>query len=501
MSVILLATGGAMVAGSLLTLSQMHDETAYKAVERTQADLLAEAGVSYLYDAVRNQMQKNGTYPGNISSVPLVAQTSNGPRQVGKFSGKVVKTTVVNTNVYGADGALIGTKTYYTFLLQGVGTTASGTQSTVRVNFEAEATAPVSGADGNQPTLTFEPGALQAAGEIRFVTDYGFKTTQNGSQPDASIVANGGVRWLPETQEKQTFTQPNLIEVNGRIMVPGDGLYQDVFDQTVGPSGLGNPNDLRNYMTIPNGGGTLAPGEVSKLSEPRTFMADDMGVNVLAAFRRFTQREAGQQASVPGGETKTVNWTAPLYISSAVTLQAGEKIVLKPKSATTPALNVVFIDGDLYNAGVIENEGVTLVVAGRYQEVLTGSYYIKPAFTPAQTKTRLQQSALVVGEKAADAAQLNPQPPAMCGLILALRGGVNLGASSQALRGAVVANGDSGLGQVSVTSKVAQKFTVTYEPDALAARLLPPGSDLNGTGVYTFTPSPMVDWSKSKNYR
>ena len=204
-----------------LKLSDMSSAMGFRAAQKIQATALAEAGVQTLYDDIRTALATGGTPPTTHGmtnmSVTLNGKTTN----EGSFSASVISSNTVNGETE--------------IILEGVGTAPNGVISRVRSSLLLSA----------QERMA----AILSNTTIAIATNGGLRISETvPGRNQASILANDGLSWSPPLGSKTAVTNPNIIDIQGQIMVAANP--DPAYNTTVGPSGMGNSNGTKNYRTV-----------------------------------------------------------------------------------------------------------------------------------------------------------------------------------------------------------------------------------------------------------
>mgnify|MGYP001203989968 CR=1 FL=1 len=428
-----------LVAVSAVGVTTTADSMAFRGVQKSQADRLAESGINTLYDKICREINENKTPGEELPPDALDTIFSGTSRNHGQYEAKVIKIdtdTVSPAPNHGEDSH----QYTYTITLQGTGRAPNGVESVSRATFRIRKTTKWDTNSSAETTLVDFPGAINSNTLVEIRTDQGLRTYDASSQDKmAHIVANDGVSWVP-SGNKSGYTNSNVLDVQGYIMVP-DQPTTTPYDFTVGVSGLGNPNGSKNYRTAPppvNGNLPYAvtENEVTRIGQ-RTHFPDwaqvdcTMKPNWLNATannpsaRKYTALRSGSLSADSRTGRKTIR--TPAFISGDFMVEQGDTVQLMPGSTSDPSKNVLYVDGNVNNFGNLENLGVTIVVAQKYSDSPDSSYKLTAQNSPWDDDVEIyQNSELVALSETKDAIKISSDSSGRYGRVYAALGGITI---------------------------------------------------------------------------
>ena len=302
----------ATITFSLYALSSTSSRLAYRSWQKTQANALAEAGLSELYAQISNVYTGQ---PIDVAPIPTTTVTGSiGPAsQVdGTYSAKVIS----SSSTYNAG------VTVFTYKLQGTGVSPNGkAQSIEQATFTMSTKSPLGFFLGD--------GAIKSAGSVT-LSGGGFTKDTSGKQ-GASIFANGSI----------SDSGGGGITIDGIASAYG------------GVSGVAGHADSIVAMASP-------------MSFPDSTTTGQWRSMWLAQAQQAT-------ASYPSGHnisgnlslTKSTTFTAPGYISGNLSLSGGSTLTIAADPAASKPV-VLFVHGSVTVSGnsSLINQGVIIVSDG-----------------------------------------------------------------------------------------------------------------------------------------
>jgi len=514
---ILAITGGMVLMGmGLSSLTVVSDSHMSRTGSKAQATDLAESGIHILYDSIQTKMRENNTYPTTLPETELAYTTRTATsRRAGWYAANVVSATVTDERVASGDGNEAIRKTY-TFVIEGIGRAHNGVESVVRAKYQAvvdEASdnylVTVDGpqSEGNGIPFSVCPGAIMSNAAIRMTTNQGIRTYSPSN--DAHIVANKGIEWNPASGSKSSFSNPNVIDIQGQYQVPGSAEYAHIYDFTVGPSGLGN-GSLKNYRSpyyaATSDNPELTANTVARRQYPRPYPSQTMFDGWQVEWTDHAQKGTNyasslNSSSMPPDSVGNKIIKAPTYITGDLLVTGGEEIKLMPTS-DKPWENIVYVKGDVKNLGQLTNLGVTLVFEGKYSDHSSSEYRtdtVGSLYTSANDVTA--HANFISLNPAADAISFKTNSSSKTGLIYAARGGIQVTGSPE-FTGKIVAAGDQ---DIQIAPEGGESFVVHYDPHCGGNRHVLGSAETSwkvtlpvGTVVKQYDAGRMTDWLQVK---
>ncbi|MBS1704892.1 MAG: hypothetical protein JST40_03390 [Armatimonadetes bacterium] len=463
-----------MIGAGMVQMTRVLHQHAKRSADKDQATLLAESGCTELYQQIRNQMRIDGNYVFDIPSTNAVAHVEGRDVTLGSYTARVldVETTTV-------DQGTSSRQYTYTFSVEGRGTTATGISSIVTAKFNGTMSralveeSSTSGGSSDPKAFGFPVGAIVANQKLDIETDMGFRTTAaNGL--DAHVVANKGITWNPHSGSKTGVTQPNVLDIQGQWLVPNGVPYTN----TVGETGMGNPNGGKNYRnpaapamgSFPGGDPNSVlwmPGEVG--------FADESTVDSWAADWKTYSKGASSHTYSGGLKatdiptdpiTSRLVIRAPAYIDGDLLVNGGLEVNLMPFN-TDPKKNVIYVKGNIENKGLLQNLGCTVVFEGEYSDQNGSEYRLSNLNSPFNTTDKVsQRSALISLAKSKEAFHFTTDSSSRTGLIYAAKGGIDVTGSNAEFTGMLLAGGGPGYGDINIHPEGGNSFVVHYDPAA-----------------------------------
>ncbi len=420
-----------VVTVTAIGLNSVRDNMVQRGVQKTQATALAETGVQVMYDRIVRGLATNTNPPTSISRTNLSSSFDGRTKRLGQYWARVVDARVDRETP--APGFGEGSWLYkYSFRIKGFGEAPNGVRSVTVATFTGERV--LTEDVGDQVSIQWDeyPGAIQTGNVVTFITNGSVATRDpSGEDKEAHVVGNRGIVWMPKGSSKIGFTQPDLIDVQGHLLVASEPT-SDYVNLSRGVSGLGNPNGLKNYQSWgPNfkrpANYTAVPNEVTPMGQPMRF-ADRNEVTAWIANWRTTAQTGPNLtiSSVPTGSRMVLE--APVHISAnTFTVNSGSVLVLKPGS-DDPTQNVVYISGSVRNLGAIVNCGVQLVIRQDYEDAPTASYELSANEPETQVYSSLREvyanASLIANGTFADTIRITSNESSRYGLVYAPQGGI-----------------------------------------------------------------------------
>lgn len=420
-----------VVTVTAIGLNSVRDNMVQRGVQKTQATALAETGVQVLYDRVVRNLATNTNPPTALSRTQMSSSFDGQTKRLGHYWAEIVDARVERESPAPGFGA--GSWLYrYTFRVKGFGEAPNGVRSETVASFTGERV--LSEDVGDQISVQWDeyPGAIQTGNVVSFITDGSIATRDpSGEDKEAHVVGNKGIVWAPRSTAKTGFTQPDLIDVQGHLLVASEPTSAYV-NLSRGVSGLGNPNGMKNYQSWgPNfrrpASYIPVPNEVTAMGQPMRF-SDHTEVASWINNWQNTALAGSTIASqgVPTG-SRIVLETPVLISRRTFTVSPGSVLVLKPGS-DDPTQNVVFFSGDVNNLGTIINCGTQMIVSGHYQDSPNATYELSASVPEAEVFTSLREvyanSSLVSNSDLNDAIVISSNQDSRYGLVYATQGGI-----------------------------------------------------------------------------
>jgi len=427
-----------MVTIAAVGVTTTNDAMAQRAVEKTQATALAETGVEMLYDQICRDYAELKTPGSSKAKTTIISNFAGRDRTQGSYEARV--TDVQTTRVSPAPSQPTGSVQYtHVYELEGTGTAFNGTTSITKAKFTIRRVLNGDDTGGSDAIFVDFPGAINSNTTIEFVTNQGVRTQDPaGTDKSAHIVANDGIMWKPATGIKDTYVNPNIIDIQGHIMVANQPSTYPI-DMTKGISGLGNPNGRKNYRSAgahstPSPDFTVAADEVTGMGQEKHYP----DLNELVAMRNALLKSATE---APGVTTYTnLNSsavpfhsslgrkivTAPAIINGDINVASGDHLHFRPSSSKVDD-NVIYVYGDIKNMGEIANLGVKIVVLGQYTDSASTTYNLSTQNSPyTKLEDVYKQAALVSFNQRKDAIKITSNSSARYGTVFAAAGGIEI---------------------------------------------------------------------------
>lgn len=380
-----------MVTVVSVGLSQTTDSMVYRGTQKVQADELAESGVQSLYDQICRKMKNGSILNQNLNGLSLNSTLDGVSRDLGTYSAEV--TDVTQTDVNDPAGQPAGSiQRTYRFQIKGIGTAPNGTESIVMASFTGQIVATADGFTDPMREWVIYPAAVQSNNDVFIRADDGIRTLDvNTVDKEAHIIANRGVKWQPAFGSKASITAPDVVTVEGHILVPDQPVNQFYMDSK-SAFGLGNTSpSIKNYKSA--GPWVNKPNPYPVVANEVTPMGFNMPFPSTAQLATWHQNWNNTVTTHPQAVTVTATdssristsatglktITAPARLAQGFTVNKSHTIHLIPRS-DDPADNIIKIDGPLLNEGNIVNHGVTLVCS-TYQDTSTSTYNLDKQYS------------------------------------------------------------------------------------------------------------------------
>ncbi len=472
--VLIFVLGFVTIGVSVLTLSSSYNRSAKKTVDKWQSDALAESAANILYDQIRVQMLADLTYPFLLNENSMENVKPDGTKDIiGRYSARLVQDREVQTDM--TEGGNRFRRYTYHFTIEGRGRVTGGVESIVQVKFRAQVDRwlvlrQVTTSTPPPDVFSFPAGAIVANSKVNIKTNQGLRTyAPNGL--DGFVIGNEGISWTPASGSKSSYTNPNIIDIQGYYLVPDGAAY--TF--TLSKDGLGNDNGSKNYRspaaapwgTFPgapansiiklNGSVSFAPSStVDVWTRDWQRAATAYGSNY---FNGDVDSESLVERSTDG--KKVVQ--CPATINGDLRVRDGQVIEFFPASKD-PRKNIVYIKGDVENKGQLINHGCTVVFEGKYTDDTDAEYKLLP--DPMTFRTRedvMQKSCLLSTKQDATAFEFKTNSSAIVGNVYAAKGGIRVRGSAE-FTGMLLAGGSGAAGDINIEPEGGNSFVVRYDP-------------------------------------
>ena len=359
--------------------------------------------------------------------------------------------------------------------------------------------------------FTVNNAAVQSNSTITLATNGGIRLSDTNNNHKAGLLANSTITWNTVGQPKAQMNNPNVIQIDGQIMVPAAPSL--AYSGTV--TGMGNTNGTTNYQTVglaASGATAAVPANsIMGMGSPAPF-ADSTQVG-LWQTQWIAQAQGTGSITYPGNVStsslppvqQNPGWgekrvTAPAYINGDLNADGGQ-LYLQPNS--NPNLpNTIYVHGNVVNSALLYNRGVNLIVEGSYTDTGNSALYsLQTQYTPyASTTAMMPKSSLVSLKQSSSAITLNTDSSGPAGLIYATLGGININGNNE-LRGVLVSGGTGSNGGVQINPRGGNSFVVWFPQEAITGRgdfLLPPASASAGAVIQPFTASRLGSWVQTQ---
>ncbi|MCU0316295.1 MAG: hypothetical protein MUC92_06855 [Fimbriimonadaceae bacterium] len=433
-----LVTGGMVVAAISLTTHM--DRMAARGVQKTQSVSLAESGANEFYIAIYRQMRKDGTYPTS-SGVVTVDSSFGGDSQVSGTYTAVVK-NVEMTKSELADGSI---KQNYTFVIQSKGVAKNGVDTVVQMTFNGSLVLAGSASSSATPSSDFDfgHGAILSNTAVRLITNGGIRTYDSNRR--GHILGNEGLYWNRKDFKKELNYNPNVLEIQGQYQVDSQAFYAE----TISPSGLGNQNGVKNYRGVdPTNGSQTA--EVSMLKAKKLFPSqatvsswENSWIGAAKSGTIYSRSLAsGDVPQRSGDQWRIIK--APAYIDGNLDISNGQILRLMPSDGATKLNdNVIYVNGDVKNLGMLYNLGVTLVIKRNYSDGSSSEYRIEGQGSPwTDELARLKHANLISLNQSPNAISISTDATTTYGFVYAALGGIKVTGNLEMKNSMLISGGD-----------------------------------------------------------
>lgn len=301
-----------VICVSLFTTSTSSSKISKIGWDKTQADALAETGISALYSQMTNVPANSST----INASPIATTTLSGtlgtePAEAdGTYSSRVLSSSSAN----------VGGQLTYTYVIEGTGTSRGGSPtSKCRTTFTMTA----NGMSG----YTLGDQAIKTAGNVTL--SGGSFTQDNSGNHAASISANG-----------------YIADSSSGLTIDGTASYYSSSSLS-GKAYAIDP--LTSPMSFPDST-TTSSWRTTWINQSEESTPSHPGGNIVSG-------------SLSYGVNGTL--TGPIYISGNLTVSGGHTLTINPDPAATPPC-VVFVHGSVTVSGgsSLVNNGVLIVSDG-----------------------------------------------------------------------------------------------------------------------------------------
>ncbi|MEI7576623.1 MAG: hypothetical protein WCK51_07005 [Armatimonadota bacterium] len=506
--VMIFALGFGAVGVSIMSMSNTQANEVKGAGDKWQTDGLASSGANILYEQIRQQMIQDQSYPFVLAETPQkVKRPDNTEDTIGTCSARIVADRLVEKDEGG-----YRIQTYY-FTIEGRGVSSLGKESITRVEFKGVmwrhlVPRDTYGNNGAPDSIWFPTGAIVANGAVNMTTNQGIRTLS--SNGDAHVVGNKGITWNPFSGSKNSFANPNIIDIQGYYLVPDGGPYTS----TLSNSGLANPSGVKNYRSpaAPAQGDFpgAAANSVIKLNGEASFpdagtvdgwAADYLNSASVSTAAKFPTG-LNSSAITPRVSDGQIGVQSPALITGDLNVANGATVHLWPAS-TNPKKNIIYVKGNVKNLGNIINHGCTLIFEQTYEDASSATYRIEQDALTFKTKEEaVMKSALLSLKSSKDAFKFHTNGSATTGLIYAMKGGIQIDGSNADFTGMLLAGGSGTNGNIDVKPGGGNSFTVHYEAYAATGGNVVTDAEsvinteyVAGNVAQPFTPTKMYNWN------
>lgn len=493
-----------MVGMGTFALTTSRDKIGGVGIKKLQANLLAESSLEALFDQIRREMASTGNYSFNLPTANYITGTGANRYTVGQYEARVVSADQVEQDL--GSGGNKFRRTTYTFLLEGKGVARGGSTSVLRARFTAtreQALVPITSNPPNfaNNPVTFPIGAMISNSKLEIITNGTVQSTApNGTS--GHMLANGGISWNRFSGTKSSVTS-SIVRAQGQYIVPDGSAYQ----YTVGPNGLGNSNGSINYENpgMPASGNFLGSpaNSVIRSSGPVAF-ANNAKISTWVTRWQGATTQVAPVPSINASQLGPVNGVnnalqCPVMINGDLNINAGETIRLLPKS-TNPWENVIYVKGNIRNAGALLNLGVTLVVEGKYIDTASAKYDLSEIGSPFSTSQMVRmRSSLMSLNTSADAITFHQDASTTTGLVYALKGGIQADGSNTELTGSFVSGSSDPAAGIRIAPRDGSSFKMNFDPYSATGGPISvqPGQTtwVPGSVTLAWNPTKLSNWS------
>ena len=509
--VLVFVVGFSAVGLSIMSMTNTQTQEVKGAGDKWQADGLAQSAAHILYEQIRQQMIADQSYPFILAERSQTVKRPDATEDsLGKCSARVVADRLVEVDQGG-----YRVQTYY-FTIEGRGVCEAGKESIARVDFKGTMWRYLVPKDtyannGAPDSIWFPNGAIVANGAVDMVSNQGIRTISTNG--DAHVVGNSGIKWNPFSGSKGSFTNPNIIDIQGYYLVPDGAPYTS----TLSTAGLANSNGTKNYRSpaAPAQGDFpgCAANSVIKLNGNATFpnesTVDTWAADYLnsASVASGTKYGSGLKSAdiAPRVSDGQIGVQSPALITGNFEVSDGATVHLWPAS-TNPKKNIIYVKGNVKNMGNIINHGCTLIFEQTYEDAPSAKYTIEQDANTFKTKEEaVMKSALLSLKKSKDAFKFHTNNSASVGLVYAMKGGIQVDGSNADFTGMLLAGGTGSNGDISIKPGGGNSFTVHYEAYAatggtvvMDAQSLINTDYVAGNVADPFKPTKLYNWNWKK---
>lgn len=472
-----------LVAITAVGVSTTNDSMAHRGALKTEANSLAESGVNVLYDRICRDVAQNKKASKTLASSIMSTMFNGNMKGMGQYSAKV--TDVQTDRVQPAPG-FGGTSVQYTYDIEveGLGVANNGVDSVVKAKFKIRRVLAVDDGGTAETVYNEFPGAINANNQVHIVSDQGVHTYDvNSVDKEAHILGNEGISWQTMSSAKNSITRPDVVDVQGHLLVASEPT-KDAYDYSISTSGLGNANGTKNYRSAGPWIKKSTPyvvniNEITQMGTKHPFASSAVvdswqsaWLTSLAANAKTTVFAAPVTTST-GNKDATTTINAPARIDGMVTVEPGTKLVLNPTS-TNPAENIVYVSGSIYNQGLIQNLGCTVVIVETYTDTPTAQYELTQQGSIYDEMVDVySNSKLMSLARIPDAITISSNVKSRYGTVYAAKGGIRVTGSLE-MNGILTAGGepyqkagsDDDLGNVTIAPVDGGSFTIHYIREA-----------------------------------
>lgn len=512
-----------MVTVVTVGLTQTTDSMVYRGALKVQANELAESGVQTLYDEVCRKMKNGSILNQDVKNLTLNSTMAGESRNLGSFEAKVTDVTFTDTpNPAGHPTGTLLRK--YRFQLEGKGTAVNGTESVIMASFTGEIVAANDAFTDPMKEWILYPAAMQSNSNVYVKADSGVRTLDVATvDKEAHIMANRGVTWQPATNSKSAYSAPDIVSVDGHILVPNQPV-DTFYNTTMSSLGLGNYNGIKNYQSAGpwiNKTNTypVVANEVTPMGHDLPFPSaaqvnawQNTWKHTATTHAATTIHDRVSSNSLPiSNGIRTIN--APAYFEDGLDVEKDDTVHLIPLS-DDPADNIVYVDGDISNMGNIVNHGVTFVTSARYFDSADATYNLDKQYTKYPDLSDVyKNSGLIslagpetgVSDSSSASIWIQSDVDGKYGLVYAVNGSIKITGNLE--MNAILVSGTPELsrakqasiqsstvmGGIHIEPKGGKDFTLTYVRDTKGFTL--PGRLVDSTKVVVpFRAAALTDW-------
>ena len=394
-----------MLAMGLFALSGTSKRMTYRSWQKTQADMLAEAGLHALYAQMVNVPPNSDVINmAEILPTDLTGSYGGVSMNEGKYSAKVLSSS----------SAVVSSLTIYTFKVEGRGIAENNIESVRRTTFTMTTKGPT--------TLVLGEGAIRSAGAVTI--GGGSYTRDPSGNAAAGVYSNGVLTFLGGSTP-------------GNLFVQGTAGFA-----TASPS------------VVPPKATTITP-MAAPMSFPTNADVTEWRNAWLASARQPTPTYPAGKILGPQILTANTTFVGPAEINGNLSIAANKVLTLAADPAASKPI-VVFVRGNVScsGGGSIVNQGVILVADGTISISGNGQTY---SVANNQDCGMISYSANPTSAITLSGGTLTQN----VGVLYAVNGGVTVSGSSTFV-GSIVARGNPS------TTTVTGGASIQYSPGANA---------------------------------